>query len=64
MIFRNFYLLLIVHFYCLSILVSDLKIEGNEWNRNVAPLQYKVRFIVSWTNSWRNDKNYGATWTF
>ncbi len=47
------------------LLGSDLKIEGVEWNRdNAASLPYKVKFTVSWNNSWRNDRNYDAAWIF
>ncbi|MGZ8557123.1 MAG: SUMF1/EgtB/PvdO family nonheme iron enzyme [Chitinophagaceae bacterium] len=64
MIFRKFCLLFIFHFFCLSNSASDLKIEGIEWSRDVASLQYKVKFTISWNNSWRNDKNYDAAWVF
>jgi len=61
---RKYYLA----FYFLSISAvgtsADLKIEGIEWSRDVAPLDYKVKFTVSWNNSWRNDKNYDAAWIF
>jgi formylglycine-generating enzyme required for sulfatase activity len=43
---------------------SDLHVEGVEWSRDVSPLRYKVKFTVTWNNSWRNDKNYDAAWIF
>lgn len=43
--------------------VSDLKIDGIEWSRNGREY-YKVKFTVSWNNSWRNDKNHDAAWIF
>ncbi|MGZ8550157.1 MAG: SUMF1/EgtB/PvdO family nonheme iron enzyme [Chitinophagaceae bacterium] len=64
MIFRNFYLALIFIFSCTTIFSSDLAIEGIEWNRSADPAQYKIKFTVSWNNSWRNDKNYDAAWIF
>ncbi len=61
---RKFYLA--CYFLLISAVVtaSDLKIEGIEWSRDVAPLQYKVKFTVLWNNSWRNERNYDAAWIF
>ena len=64
MIFRKFYLFFIFLFYCTHGFASDLKIEAIEWNRGADPAQYKIKFTVSWNNSWRNDKNYDAAWIF
>ena len=64
MCFRKIYIASCFLLYGSSIFASDIKIEGIEWSRDIAPLQYKVKFTVSWNNSWRNDKNYDAAWIF
>jgi formylglycine-generating enzyme required for sulfatase activity len=61
---RKFYLAISFLLYGSIVFGSDIKIEGIEWSRDVAPLQYKIKFTVSWNNSWRNDKNYDAAWIF
>jgi formylglycine-generating enzyme required for sulfatase activity len=47
----------------LSTAASDLSIEGIEWQRD-GKNYYRVRFNISWNNSWRNEKNYDAAWIF
>ena len=43
---------------------SDLSIEGVEWARNSAYNHYKVKFTLSWNNSWYNTRNHDAVWIF
>jgi formylglycine-generating enzyme required for sulfatase activity len=50
--------------YTASVFATDLEIEGVEWIRETSSLQYKVKFTVSWNNSWRTDRNYDAAWIF
>ena len=42
-------------------MATDLLIEGVEWARDN---QYKVKFTISWKNSWHNNKNHDAAWIF
>ena len=62
--FSKFYFAFYFLLISAVVAASDLKIEGIEWSRDVDPLRYKVKFTVSWNNSWRNDKNYDAAWVF
>lgn len=57
--FINLVLCLSVGIACFA---SDIAIENVEWNKD--PLQYKVKFTITWNNSWRNEKNYDAAWLF
>lgn len=43
---------------------TGLVIGAIEWSRDVDPLQYKVKFTITWNNCWRNEKNYDAAWVF
>lgn len=61
---RQFYLACYFLLTSAVVAASDLKIEGIEWTRDVDPLRYKVKFTISWNNSWRNEKNYDAAWVF
>src|SRR3990170_2202089 len=64
MIFRKFYLLVLFVFYYTALYGSDLAIEDVEWSHATDPAQYKIKFTVSWNNSWHNDKNHDAAWIF
>lgn len=48
----------------LALQASDLSIEGIEWIRDNAYHYYKVKFTLSWKNSWHNSRNYDAAWIF
>jgi formylglycine-generating enzyme required for sulfatase activity len=48
--------------FCLQ--ASDLSIEGVEWVRDNAYNQYKVKFTLSWNNSWNSSRNHDAAWIF
>ncbi len=43
---------------------SDLSIEGVEWIRDNAYHHYKVKFTLTWNNSWNNNRNHDAAWIF
>lgn len=54
-------LLSIISFYSRA---SDLTIDGVEWFRDNAYNQYKIKFTLSWNNSWFNTRNHDAAWIF
>ena len=43
---------------------SDLAIESVEWIRDNAYNHYKVKFTLTWNNSWNNNRNHDAAWIF
>ena len=47
-----------------SIAASDLEVRLIEWSEGGNPYHYKVKLMVYWNNSWRNQKNYDAAWLF
>ena len=54
--------LVLVTLFSMTMFGSGLLIEGIEWSQSSNG--HKVKLIVSWSNSWRNDKNYDAAWLF
>lgn len=56
--------LLLFFLISFSTQASDLKIDGIEWTRENAYGQYKVKFTISWSNSWNNARNHDAAWIF
>ena len=64
MLLRKMICLLLYTFASFTMFGTDLIIEGIEWSQNQHPMQYKIKFTVSWNNSWRNEKNYDAAWIF
>jgi formylglycine-generating enzyme required for sulfatase activity len=48
----------------LRLFASDIMVEGVEWVRNDPAHEFKVKFTLSWNNSWHNDRNHDAAWVF
>lgn len=56
-------LLLFAFAFCFSTSASDLKIESIEWSFKGRD-NYKVKCVLSWNNSWYNNRNHDAVWLF
>lgn len=61
---RKLGLLFFLFLHASIALCSDIRVTNTEWLREADGSHNKIRFTISWDNSWRNDRNYDAAWIF